>query len=99
MARLLSLNVGLPHEVMWNSKTVRTAVWKFPVSGRRMVRKLNIDGDRRYLREMVVPDRSLPHMREWPDQRISQLSARTARHACSRQCAHLLLETTRGCCH
>jgi ferredoxin-NADP reductase/MOSC domain-containing protein YiiM len=45
VARLLSLNVGLPHEVMWNSKTVRTAVWKFPVSGRRMVRKLNIDGD------------------------------------------------------
>ena len=45
MARLLSLNVGLPREVAWNGKTVRTAIWKFPVDGRRMVRKLNIDGD------------------------------------------------------
>src|ERR1700751_4945327 len=45
MARLLSLNVGLPSEVKWNGRTVRTAVWKFPVEGRRMVRKLNIDGD------------------------------------------------------
>lgn len=45
MARLLSLNVGLPREVAWNGKNVRTAVWKFPVNERRMVRKLNIDGD------------------------------------------------------
>ncbi len=45
MARLLSVNVGLPHDVAWNGKTVRTAIWKFPVNGRRMVRKLNIDGD------------------------------------------------------
>ena len=45
MARLLSVNVGLPHDVAWNGKTVRTAVWKFPVTERRMVRKLNIDGD------------------------------------------------------
>ena len=45
MARLLSVNVGLPRDVTWNGKTVRTAVWKSPVAGRRMVRKLNIDGD------------------------------------------------------
>src|SRR5215467_14186214 len=45
MGRLLSLNVGLPRDVPWNGKTVRTAIWKFPVEGRRMVRKLNIDGD------------------------------------------------------
>src|SRR5712692_3865020 len=45
MARLLSVNVGLQREVQWNGKTVRTAVWKFPVKGRRMARKLNIDGD------------------------------------------------------
>jgi hypothetical protein len=44
MARLLSVNVGLPREVTWNGKTVRTAVWKFPVKERRMVRKLNIAG-------------------------------------------------------
>jgi ferredoxin-NADP reductase/MOSC domain-containing protein YiiM len=45
MARLLSVNVGLPCEVTWNGKTVRTGIWKFPVRERRMVRKLNIDGD------------------------------------------------------
>jgi ferredoxin-NADP reductase/MOSC domain-containing protein YiiM len=45
MARLLSVNVGLPREVTWNGKTVRTAVWKSPVTGRRLVRKLDIDGD------------------------------------------------------
>jgi MOSC domain-containing protein YiiM len=45
MARLLSVNVGLPREVTWNGKTVRTAIWKSPVEGRRIVRKLNLDGD------------------------------------------------------
>jgi ferredoxin-NADP reductase/MOSC domain-containing protein YiiM len=45
MPRLLSVNVGLPRDVTWNGKTVRTAVWKSPVDGRRMVRKLDIDGD------------------------------------------------------
>ena len=45
MPRLLSVNVGLPRDVIWNGKTVRTAVWKSPVTGRRMVRKLDIDGD------------------------------------------------------
>ena len=45
MARLLAVNVGLPRDVTWNGKTVRTAIWKLPVEGRRMVRKLNIDGD------------------------------------------------------
>jgi ferredoxin-NADP reductase/MOSC domain-containing protein YiiM len=45
VARLLSVNVGLPRDVTWNGKTVRTAVWKSPVAGRQIVRKLNIDGD------------------------------------------------------
>src|SRR6266581_1348163 len=45
MPTLLSVNVGLPRDVTWNGKTVRTAVWKSPVTGRRMVRKLDIDGD------------------------------------------------------
>src|SRR5262245_48163756 len=45
MARLLSVNVGLPLDIKWNGKTVRTAIWKFPVERRRMVRKLNLDGD------------------------------------------------------
>ena len=45
MPRLLSVNVGLPRDVTWNGKSVRTAIWKSPVEGRRMVRKLNVVGD------------------------------------------------------
>jgi ferredoxin-NADP reductase/MOSC domain-containing protein YiiM len=45
MARLLSLNVGLPRDISWEGKTVHTAVWKSAVQGRRMVRRLNVDGD------------------------------------------------------
>ncbi len=45
MPRLLSVNVGLPRDVPWNGKAVRTAIWKSPVKDRRMVRKLNVDGD------------------------------------------------------
>ncbi len=45
MARLLSLNVGLPREIAWQGRMVRTAIWKQPVQGRRMARRLNIDGD------------------------------------------------------
>ncbi len=46
MPRLLSVNVGLPRDIAWRGETVRTAVWKEPVEGRRMVRRLNIDGDK-----------------------------------------------------
>jgi ferredoxin-NADP reductase/MOSC domain-containing protein YiiM len=45
MPTLLSVNVGLPRDVTWNGKTVRTSVWKSSVDGRRMVCKLNIQGD------------------------------------------------------
>jgi ferredoxin-NADP reductase/MOSC domain-containing protein YiiM len=45
MPQLLSVNVGLPRDVTWNGKTVRTSVGKSPVDGRRMVRRLNIQGD------------------------------------------------------
>jgi MOSC domain-containing protein YiiM len=45
MPRLLSVNVGLPRDVTWNGKTVRTSICKSPVDGRRMVHKLDIDGD------------------------------------------------------
>jgi ferredoxin-NADP reductase/MOSC domain-containing protein YiiM len=43
--RLLSVNVGLPQEVEWNGRTVTTAIFKSPVDGRRVVRRLNVDGD------------------------------------------------------
>jgi ferredoxin-NADP reductase/MOSC domain-containing protein YiiM/ferredoxin len=42
---LLSVNVGLPKDVSWHGKTVYTGIWKDPVAGPRMVRRLNIDGD------------------------------------------------------
>ena len=45
MARLLSVNVGHPREIAWRGKTVYTSVWKEPVEGRRLVRRLNVDGD------------------------------------------------------
>src|SRR5271170_170984 len=45
MPRLLSVNIGLPRDMTWNGKTAPTSVWKSPVAGRRMVRRLNIEGD------------------------------------------------------
>jgi MOSC domain-containing protein YiiM/ferredoxin-NADP reductase len=45
MAQLLSVNVGLPREIEWKGRTVRTAVWKGAVAGRRKIAKLNIEGD------------------------------------------------------
>ncbi|MGW2055187.1 MOSC domain-containing protein [Streptomyces sp. NPDC001840] len=45
MATLLSVNVGMPKDVSWQGRTVHTGVWKVPVQGPRMVRRLNIDGD------------------------------------------------------
>ena len=42
---LLSVNVGMPKDVSWHGRTVHTGVWKRPVTGPRMVRRLNIDGD------------------------------------------------------
>jgi ferredoxin-NADP reductase/MOSC domain-containing protein YiiM len=43
---LVSVNVGLPQDVTWRGRTVHTAVWKKPAAGPKMVRRLNIDGDR-----------------------------------------------------
>ncbi|HVW42116.1 MAG TPA: MOSC and FAD-binding oxidoreductase domain-containing protein [Amycolatopsis sp.] len=45
MARLLSLNVGMPKDVPWQGRTVHTGIFKYPVEGPRMVRTLNVDGD------------------------------------------------------
>jgi ferredoxin-NADP reductase/MOSC domain-containing protein YiiM/ferredoxin len=45
MARLLSVNVGLPRDVEWNGRTVHTGIWKDPVPGRCRVGRLNLDGD------------------------------------------------------
>ncbi|GHH51392.1 MOSC domain-containing protein [Lentzea cavernae] len=45
MARLLSLNVGMPKDVSWHGKTVHTGIFKHPADGPLMVRRLNIEGD------------------------------------------------------
>jgi ferredoxin-NADP reductase/MOSC domain-containing protein YiiM len=45
VGKLVSVNVGLPKNVKWRDKTVYTGIWKTPVHGSIMVRRLNIDGD------------------------------------------------------
>src|SRR3954470_1189917 len=45
MARLLSVNVGLPRDIEWKGRIVRTAIWKEPVPGRCRVTRLNLEGD------------------------------------------------------
>ncbi|MCZ6557794.1 MAG: MOSC domain-containing protein [SAR324 cluster bacterium] len=43
--RIVSLNVGLPRDVEMKRGTVATGIYKEPVPGRVMARKLNLDGD------------------------------------------------------
>ena len=45
MGRLVSVNVGMPKNVQWRGKAVYTGIWKTPVEGPVMVRRINIDGD------------------------------------------------------
>jgi ferredoxin-NADP reductase/MOSC domain-containing protein YiiM len=45
MARLLSVNVGLPRDIAWRGRTVHTGIWKAPVPGRCRVSRLNLAGD------------------------------------------------------
>jgi MOSC domain-containing protein YiiM len=44
--QVVSVNVGLPREVEWKNMTVRTAIFKEPVSGPVAVARLNLAGDR-----------------------------------------------------
>src|SRR6478672_3388508 len=43
--KILSVNVGFPREVIWQGKLVTTGIFKEPVQGRVMMRRLNLDGD------------------------------------------------------
>jgi MOSC domain-containing protein YiiM/ferredoxin-NADP reductase len=45
MARLLSVNVGLPRDIEWKGRIVHTGIWKNPVHSRCRVGRLNLDGD------------------------------------------------------
>src|SRR6266852_4109363 len=44
--KLVSVNVGLPREVIWKGRSITTGIFKEPVEGRVRVRWLNLDGDR-----------------------------------------------------
>ncbi len=44
--KLVSVNVGLPREVIWHGRSVTTGIFKEPVTGRVALRTLNLDGDR-----------------------------------------------------
>jgi MOSC domain-containing protein YiiM len=46
MIKLVSVNVGLPREVLWRGISVSTGIFKEPVEDRVALRKLNLDGDR-----------------------------------------------------
>lgn len=43
--KIVSLNIGLPREVVWHGINVTTGIFKEPVEGRIALRKLNLDGD------------------------------------------------------
>ncbi|MGD0309223.1 MAG: MOSC domain-containing protein [Acidobacteriota bacterium] len=44
--KLISVNIGLPREAIWQGRTVTTGIFKTPVSGPVMLRRFNLDGDR-----------------------------------------------------
>lgn len=43
---LVSVNCGLPQNVVWHGRTITTSIYKEPVEGRIALRTLNLDGDR-----------------------------------------------------
>jgi ferredoxin-NADP reductase/MOSC domain-containing protein YiiM/ferredoxin len=45
MGVVVSVNVGLPQDVAWRGRTVRTGIWKKPVTGRIFAGRLNLAGD------------------------------------------------------
>jgi MOSC domain-containing protein YiiM len=46
MAKIVSLNIGLPRRVVFNGQVVTTGIFKEPTDGHVMVRRLNLDGDK-----------------------------------------------------
>src|SRR5262245_19330872 len=45
MARLVSVNVGLPRDIEWRGHKVHTGIWKNPVHGRCHAARLHLEGD------------------------------------------------------
>lgn len=46
MAKIVSLNIGLPRRVVFNGQVVTTGIFKEPTDGHVMIRRLNLDGDK-----------------------------------------------------
>ena len=44
--KILSVNVGVPREVLFGEEIVTTGIFKEPVEGPVKLRKLNLDGDK-----------------------------------------------------
>jgi MOSC domain-containing protein YiiM len=44
--RIVSVNTGMPRQVVWKGMTVQTAIFKDPVDGPVMIGRLNLDGDK-----------------------------------------------------
>jgi len=44
--KVISINVGLPRDLEWRGKTVRTSIFKEPLAGRVRIERLNVEGDR-----------------------------------------------------
>jgi MOSC domain-containing protein YiiM len=44
--KILSVNCGLPRDIVWRGQHVTTSIYKDPVEGRIRLRTLNLDGDR-----------------------------------------------------
>ena len=44
--KLISVNVGLPREIVYKGRAITTGIFKAPVAGSVRARRLNLDGDR-----------------------------------------------------
>jgi hypothetical protein len=45
MPKLISINISLPKEVDFEGQKVITGIFKEPIEGRIILRRLNLDGD------------------------------------------------------
>lgn len=79
--KLLSVNVSSPQTVMYQGKPVSTGIFKKPVSGRVMLRKLNLEGDQQADRQvhggvdMAVYAYPFEHYGYWQTELVCQALA------------------------
>jgi MOSC domain-containing protein YiiM len=72
--RVISVNVGMPREVIWRGRSVFTSIFKDPVANSVPLRRLNLDGDGQA--DLTVhggPDKAVyaypfEHYRDWQAQ-------------------------------